>query len=773
MRVLITILIIISFSLFYISCEDEKEDNTPPTVIITSPQDGSTVSEIVIITCISTDNEGVEKVELWVDGVSIGVIDNTEPYSLEWNTTTYEDSSSHTITVRSYDFSHNKMDSAPFTLTVDNSLSTPSVLNINSIMFDSGGLNIIWNKSTDEDFSSYSLEKSLQSDFGNSAEVFTSTNITDTSYFDANIDPLIFQYYRVTVSDIFNYSTTSEIVSSALDPIPSSVNIISVSYDTSSMVVVWEKSDETDFWKYDLHQSIGGADNFNSISIITNINTTQISLSDFDPQTYNYFRVVVYDTLGQFFIGNPLTNSLETPPTQVTLLQILYENNSFNIQWSENHDADFRGYYLYESFSEDFDNKVLIYETFNRGDTTYTHYGVEEEMRYYQVIVKDIFNIETSSIIMLGIGFIAFNNTYGGNYQDWGNSVQQTSDGGYIITGLTDSFGNGDSDVWLIKTNSQGIEEWNHTFGGSNSERGNSVQQTSDGGYIITGLTDSFGNGDYDFWLIKTNSQGVEEWNQTFGGSSRDWSDSVKETSDGGFIITGYTRSFGNGNSDVWLIKTNSQGIEEWNHTFGGSGHDLGSSVKETSDGGFIITGSTDSHGNGLNDIWLIKTNSQGIEEWNQTFGGPQDDRGYSVQETTDSGFIITGYTDSFGNGSYDFWLIKTNSQGIEEWNQTFGGFHSDLGFSVQQITDGGFVLTGYTMSFGNGDSDVWLIKTNSQGIEEWNHTFGGNTRDSGLSVKETSDGGFIITGSTDSYGNGESDFWLIKTDPLGNTVPY
>jgi len=221
------------------------------------------------------------------------------------------------------------------------------------------------------------------------------------------------------------------------------------------------------------------------------------------------------------------------------------------------------------------------------------------------------------------------------------------------------------------------------------------------------------------------------------------------------------------------LIKTNSQGIEEWNHTFGGSGHDLGSSVKETSDGGFIITGSTDSHGNGLNDIWLIKTNSQGIEEWNQTFGGPQDDRGYSVQETTDSGFIITGYTDSFGNGSYDFWLIKTNSQGIEEWNQTFGGFHSDLGFSVQQITDGGFVLTGYTMSFGNGDSDVWLIKTNSQGIEEWNHTFGGNTRDSGLSVKETSDGGFIITGSTDSYGNGESDFWLIKTDPLGNTVPY
>ena len=366
-------------------------------------------------------------------------------------------------------------------------------------------------------------------------------------------------------------------------------------------------------------------------------------------------------------------------------------------------------------------------------------------------------------------GLTLFTKNFGGNLWDYGNSVQQTIDGGYIITGEISSSENGSSDIWLIKTDSEGQEEWNQTFDGNDRDYGKSVKQTVDGGYIIIGSTGS--DYYYDVWLIKTDPKGTEEWNQTFDGDNKDYGNSVQQTIDGGYIITGEISSSGNGSSDVLLIKTDQQGQEEWIQTFGGSDYDIGNSIEQTYDGGYIITGSTRSYGNGSSDVLLIKTDQQGQEEWIQTFGGGYIDIGNSIKQTSDNGYIITGYTQSYGNGSRDVWLIKTNSQGNEEWNQTFGGSYIDIGNSIQQTIDGGYIITGSRGT--DYYSDLWLIKTDYQGNEEWNQTFGGNDYDFGNSVQQTTDDGYIIIGHTKSYGNGGYDIFLIKTDSEGNTEPY
>lgn len=491
-------------------------------------------------------------------------------------------------------------------------------------------------------------------------------------------------------------------------------------------------------------------------------NTTTVS------EGSHTIKVVSHDTKENFVESefSVTVDNESKKPSKPTLNKISYnfENNVFKITWGQNTDDDFKSYTLYESESEDMSGKSEKFTTTNNSIISYDLSINIDLVRYYQLVVEDKWGLTNVSDVRKGSSWVVFSIMFGGDESDEGNSVQQTTDGGYIVLGTTRSYGNGESDILLVKIDNVGNEEWRKTFGGINKDIGNSVQQTTDGGYIISGTT-FVNSSNPDLWLIKTDSNGEEEWNKTFGGNRGEYGGSVQQTSDGGYIFIGSFFTVGK-NQDIWLIKTDSNGEEEWNKIFGQEGNfEMGYSVQETSDGGFILLGEdydTKSMG------YLIKTDSQGIEEWsNNKYDSVF---GTYVQQTTDGGYIFTGFTTS---GSYSYiLLIKTDSNGNEEWNQTYGGGGGDGGNSVQQTTDGGYIITGWTGSFGKGSTDVWLIKTNSQGTEEWNKTLGGSSQDDGSSIQQTSDGGFVIIGKTESFGSGDYDIWLIKTDSQGNTVP-
>jgi predicted secreted protein len=356
---------------------------------------------------------------------------------------------------------------------------------------------------------------------------------------------------------------------------------------------------------------------------------------------------------------------------------------------------------------------------------------------------------------------------YGGANSEVARSVIQTSDGGYLLTGETASFGAGGKDFWLVKTDASGNMEWNNTYGGASNDMAFSVVEAGDG-YTLTGRTNSFGVGIADFWLVKVDSSGNHEWNKTYGGSGADAARCVINTGDGGYVLAGFTQSFGAGGQDFWLVKVDSSGNHEWNKTYGGSGADAARCVINTGDGGYILTGETNSFGSGDTDFWLVKVDSSGNHEWNKTYGGSGAENAFSVVKTGDGGYALAGRTGSFGEGRLDFWLVKVDSSGGHEWNKTYGGAGNDPAHSMVEANlvktgDGGYVLAGFTQSFGAGGQDGWLIKTDAAGNMEWNNTYGGVEDDVLNSVVTSSDGGYVLAGFTQSFGAGGQDFWLVK----------
>lgn len=346
-----------------------------------------------------------------------------------------------------------------------------------------------------------------------------------------------------------------------------------------------------------------------------------------------------------------------------------------------------------------------------------------------------------------------FIKAHGGSGTDSGRYLEFTADGGYITVGHTTTNSMGFADIYVVKTTVNGDVVWEKKYGGSGVEHGFTIERVADGNYIISGRSTSPGFGGEDAYLIKIDENGNLLWEKRYGGSSDDRIEAAYETADGGIIMVGNTVSPPSTSVDVFLIKADANGNQLWTKTFGGAGYDNGNMVQPTTDGGYIIIGQTMSYGQGQGDYWLIKTDSNGDMVWQKTFGGPQVDEGKNIRQTTDGGFIITGDTDSYGSGLSDAYIIKTDGNGEVQWSKVYGGTRKEAAKMIEVMPDGGYVVAAITRSFGLYNPDAWIIKLNSQGDTLWTRYYGGVEHEHLYSMRPDPNGGIVGVGHSDSYG--------------------
>lgn len=351
---------------------------------------------------------------------------------------------------------------------------------------------------------------------------------------------------------------------------------------------------------------------------------------------------------------------------------------------------------------------------------------------------------------------------YGGGDDDWCFALVQTTDGGYVLAGHSGNT-SASSHVWIVKTDGNGDVLWNRSFGGSDYDQCYAAIQTLDGGYALAGRTYSFGAVGWDAWIVKTNAGGDSLWGRTFGGESDDWFSSLIQTSDGNFAVAGLTGSFGFGGGDAWLVKISPGGDSLWSRTFGGGSHDWCSSIIENSNGELCLAGGTQSFGSASTNFWLVVTSANGDTLWSRTYGGNSHDECRSIIESSDGGYVLAGSTYSFGTWPENFWVVKTSSLGDSVWSQVFSGAGEDECFSVVQALDEGCLLGG-TGSYGSGGTDFWLAKVDASGNDLWVKTFGGVNNDACTALIRTSDDGYALAGSSSSFGGADYDYWLVKT---------
>lgn len=362
-----------------------------------------------------------------------------------------------------------------------------------------------------------------------------------------------------------------------------------------------------------------------------------------------------------------------------------------------------------------------------------------------------------------------FFKTFGmGSYAE-GYALTAATGGGYVATGRVGQSFN--DDVLIVRTSSAGDTTWTRRLRSEGNDYGYGVCASSDGGYVVTGFTNGLGAGEMDVLLVKTSATGSVLWSRTYGGSRTDQAFGVQQTSDGGFIVGGFTTdNYVATGADFLLLKTDASGNLSWARAYGGEAGEHAFAVCQTSDGGFALVGGTTSYGAGGDDIWLVKTDAAGTLLWSRTYGGASYDEATSVYATNDGGVVVAGRTLNFGAGNTDILVIRTNSAGDVQWARTFGGNSAEAQVAIQPTPEGGCAISAATSSFGDGTLDAYLVVTDATGTPLLSRTFGASGLDFCYGVTPATDGGYTLVGSSGSFGPTAPSLTLIKTNAAGSS---
>ena len=672
-------LISLIFSLLFVfSCEDKVEkDTTPPELTIVSPSSGSTVGEIVQIKVQTTDESGILKVDFYIQN-SIVLSDTTLPYEYEWNTTTNQDGE-YKVKVVSFDTEENFVESE-VSVTVDNNSMRPTPVNIDTIYYTTQHFYVKWTKSSDSDFKSYQLYYSTSSN-GERSVISNYENQEKSSYWTENFDPTIENWYFLEVTDIFGLSSLGQGKSNVVNLPPQKVNFDNIEYNIRNrgLDFYWKNGNENDFLRY-------------------------VGLMSNNEDMSNHDTVIT--------INHPPMSYIEEGEHQYSLLNVdpdqklFFRLDSEDI-WDQTTQSDIYEFYEPIMFSKEINDgvgssvkSVMMYKQTQHsggGISTYSNYG-------YVVIGSN------------------------GNDIDGG-------DGLHLVFGL-----DGEEKSLLDNRIGDGL-------GGGGPRMGLDVV-IDDLSYVITGFLGEKGQ-DSKIFISKENPQGFSTFHQLGVGQGN----SISKTTDGGFLIVGSIWTT-NGR-DIIIIKTDNNLSEVFRKQIGDDENDQrGLSGFETTDGGYIVSGTIG------NQLYVVKTNSLGEELWSITNSGGLT-RGHSITKTTDGGYLVVGEKNLgfSGGGGYHVYFLKILSNGDIEWEKTSS--ESGTGFSVIESTDGSFVVTGVM------DSNVFLMKTDLNGNNIWTKKYDFGNHDVGYSVDQYGKGGYIITGT--SYST-PSKVLLIKTDLDGNS---
>ena len=424
---------------------------------------------------------------------------------------------------------------------------------------------------------------------------------------------------------------------------------------------------------------------------------------------------------------------------------------------------------------------VLKVELWMNGDSTSIHdftspFSLELNTKSYDNGEHTFFirlytlggEIFDSEDINLSINnFLVFSKLYGSTEKnESGHSVLQNMDSNFVVLGSVDN------DILLMEADNKGQVIWSQSYGGSQGlDEAHHIKQTNDGGYVISGSTRSYGFGGSDIWLIKSGPNGLIEWNTYIGTEHNEKGGQVIQTEDGGFLVIGNLINEQEQDSDVWLIKTNSQGDSIWTKSYGGDGDEFGSDIIKIENNGYILLGSTSSYGNNDLDILMIKIDDEGEEQWIRNYGIGSDDIGQAIVQTRDGGYMVQFLVESYGYGNLATGLMKLNSEGDVLWTNAFGGTVNTMSKMFSKINSNEYISVCSQIDYSSNTSNTWMIKIDDEGEIIWERIFGKLGKDDGFSTIPTFDGGFIFTGRSNSLVDDDEnlfDLWLLKTDPSG-----